>query len=158
MRTGTLYVVGTPLGNLGDLSARVREILSATPVIAAEDTRHSRKLLSAIGASPRKLISYHAHSDAGRAETLVEILRGGADAALITDAGTPAVSDPGGALVALAHAAGIRVVPIPGPSAVATALSAGGLPADRYTLIDSGQVTMGLGWQVVIGSEVAVFW
>lgn len=135
MRTGTLYIVATPLGNLGDLSARVREVLGSVPVVAAEDTRHSRKLLSAIGASPRKLLSYHAHSRAGREETLLEILRDGEDVALLTDAGTPAVSDPGVALVAAAHEAGITVVPIPGPSAVATALSAGGLPADRYVFL-----------------------
>jgi 16S rRNA (cytidine1402-2'-O)-methyltransferase len=104
-------------------------------VVAAEDTRHSRRLLSAIRASPRKLLSYHAHSERGREETFLGLLREGEDVALITDAGTPAVSDPGVALVAAAHAEGIRVVPVPGPSAVATLLSAGGLPADRYLFL-----------------------
>jgi 16S rRNA (cytidine1402-2'-O)-methyltransferase len=135
MPIGTLYVVGTPLGHLGDLSERVIATLRTVPVVAAEDTRHSRRLLSAIGASPRKLLSYHAHSDRGREETFLELLRAGDDVALITDAGTPAVSDPGVELVAAAHAEGIRVVPIPGPSAVATLLSAGGLPADRYLFL-----------------------
>ncbi len=135
MATGTLYVVGTPLGHLGDLSERVIQTLKSVPIVAAEDTRHSRRLLTAIEASPRKLLSYHAHSERGREETILELLRGGEDVALITDAGTPAVSDPGVELVAAAHAEGIRVVPIPGPSAVATLLSAAGLPADRYLFL-----------------------
>lgn len=135
MPIGTLYVVGTPLGHLGDLSERVIEILRSVPVVAAEDTRHSRRLLSAIRASPRKLLSYHAHSDRGREETFLQLLRAGEDVALITDAGTPAVSDPGVDLVAAAHAEGIRVVPIPGPSAVATLLSAAGLAADQYLFL-----------------------
>ena len=128
-------MVGTPLGHLGDLSERVIATLRAVPIVAAEDTRHSRRLLSAIAASPRKLLSYHAHSDRGREETFLELLRGGEDVALITDAGTPAVSDPGVDLVSAALAEGIRVVPIPGPSAVATLLSAAGLPADRYLFL-----------------------
>jgi 16S rRNA (cytidine1402-2'-O)-methyltransferase len=135
MATGILYIVGTPLGHLGDLSERVIATLRTVPIVAAEDTRHSRRLLGAIGASPRKLLSYHAHSDRGREETFLELLRGGEDVALITDAGTPAVSDPGVDLVAAALAEGIRVVPIPGPSAVATLLSAAGLPADRYLFL-----------------------
>jgi 16S rRNA (cytidine1402-2'-O)-methyltransferase len=135
MTCGTLYVVATPLGNLSDLSARAIETLRRVGVIAAEDTRHTRRLLSAIEASPRRLIAYHAHADARRAETLLEILAEGEDIALVTDAGTPAISDPGYALVAAAHAAGVRVVPIPGPNAVATALAAGGLPGDRYLFL-----------------------
>lgn len=135
MSAGTLYVVGTPLGHLGDLSERVISTLSAVPVVAAEDTRHSRRLLSAIGASPRRLLSYHGHSDQRREQLLIELLTAGEDVALITDAGTPAVSDPGAGIVAAAHAAGIKVVPIPGPSAVATLLAAGGLPADRYLFL-----------------------
>lgn len=135
MRPGTLYIVATPLGNLGDLSARAVETLRTVPVVAAEDTRHTRRLLSAIGASPRKLLSYHAHSDTDREETLLEILAGGEDVALVSDAGTPAVSDPGAAMVARAHATGICVVPIPGPSAVATVLSSAGFPADRYQFL-----------------------
>lgn len=132
MSTGTLYIVGTPLGNLGDLSARVIETLRAAPVVAAEDTRRTRGLLSAIDAHPERLLSYHAHSRPDRLRLLIEILAEGRDVALVTDAGTPGVSDPGPGLVAAAREAGARIIPVPGPSAVATALSASGLPADRY--------------------------
>jgi 16S rRNA (cytidine1402-2'-O)-methyltransferase len=134
MPTGTLYIVATPLGHLGDLSPRAAETLRAVDTVAAEDTRHSRRLLSSIDAHPR-LVSYHAHSDAGRVAALVDLLREGRDVALVTDAGTPAISDPGFELVAAARAAGIAVVPIPGPSAVATALSASGLPSDRFLFL-----------------------
>ncbi len=132
MTPGTLYVVATPLGNLGDLSQRAAEVLRTVPVVAAEDTRRTRTLLGHLGAAPR-LVSYHAHSDERRAEALLEILREGRDVALVSDAGTPLVSDPGAGLVAAVRAAGHAVVPVPGASAVAAALSAGGLPADRYT-------------------------
>jgi 16S rRNA (cytidine1402-2'-O)-methyltransferase len=131
---GTLYVVATPLGNLGDLSLRAGEILSGVPVVAAEDTRRTRGLLSHLGVNPN-LLSFHAHSGEHRLDTLLEILQSGRDVALVTDAGTPAVSDPGTELVALARAAGIVVVPIPGASAVTTALSAAGLPANRYLFL-----------------------
>ena len=134
MPIGTLYVVATPLGHLGDLSARATATLRTVNTVAAEDTRHSRRLLTAIDAHPR-LISYHAHSAEGRADKLLDILREGHDVALVTDAGTPAISDPGYELVALARAAGIPVVPIPGPSAVAAALSASGLPGDRFLFL-----------------------
>jgi len=132
--SGTLFVVATPLGHLGDLSQRAVEILRAVPVVAAEDTRHSRQLLTHIGASPL-LLSFHAHSDPGRVERLLGILAEGRDVALVSDAGTPGISDPGAVLVRAAREAGIRVVPIPGPSAVATALSASGLPADRFLFL-----------------------
>ena len=131
---GILYVVATPLGNLGDLSVRAMEVLRAVPVVAAEDTRRTRRLLSHLGASPR-LLSYHAHSEEPRLETLLEILHDGRDVALVSDAGTPVVSDPGTDLVAAARASGVTVVPIPGPSAVATALSAAGLRGDRYLFL-----------------------
>jgi 16S rRNA (cytidine1402-2'-O)-methyltransferase len=134
MPVGTLYIVATPLGHLGDLSPRASETLRTVDTVAAEDTRHSRRLLSAIDAHPR-LISYHAHSADSRAESVLAILRDGRDVALVTDAGTPAISDPGFELVALAREAGIPVVPIPGPSAVATALSASGLAGDRYLFL-----------------------
>jgi 16S rRNA (cytidine1402-2'-O)-methyltransferase len=134
MQPGALYVVATPLGNLGDLSARGAEVLRKVPVVAAEDTRRTRGLLSHLGASPN-LLSFHAHSDAHRRETLLEILRSGRDVALVSDAGTPTVSDPGADLVAQARAAGILVVPIPGASAVMAALSASGLPADRHLFL-----------------------
>ena len=131
---GTLYVVATPIGHLGDLSARAAELLRTVPVVAAEDTRRTRGLLTYLGASPR-LLSFHAHSRGGRLEMLLEILAEGRDVALVSDAGTPVVSDPGEDLVGAARAAGISVVPIPGPSAVAAALSAAGLKSDRYLFL-----------------------
>ncbi|HKT60024.1 MAG TPA: 16S rRNA (cytidine(1402)-2'-O)-methyltransferase [Gemmatimonadales bacterium] len=131
---GTLYVVATPLGNLGDLSERAGSVLRAVAVVAAEDTRRTRGLLTHLGAAPQ-LLSYHAHSDHKRLATLLEILHEGRDVALVSDAGTPAVSDPGTDLVAAAREAGIAVVPIPGPSAVATALSAAGFKSDRYLFL-----------------------
>jgi 16S rRNA (cytidine1402-2'-O)-methyltransferase len=131
---GILYVVATPLGNLGDLSLRAMEVLRAVPVVAAEDTRRTRGLLSHLGISPR-LLSYHAHSEEPRLEALLEILHDGRDVALVSAAGTPVVSDPGTDLVAAARASGITVIPIPGPSAVATALSAAGLKGDRYLFL-----------------------
>ncbi len=131
---GTLYVVATPLGNLGDLSRRAGEVLAKVPVVAAEDTRRTRGLLSHLGARPT-LLSFHAHSGENRLDGLLDILRSGRDVALVSDAGTPSVSDPGTDLVAEARTAGVPVVPVPGPSAVATALSAAGLPADRYLFL-----------------------
>jgi 16S rRNA (cytidine1402-2'-O)-methyltransferase len=132
--SGTLYVIASPLGNLADLSERAVQILRQVELIAAEDTRRARILLSHIGARP-KVYSYHAHSPAGRLDLLERFLVGGADVALLTDAGTPTVSDPGSELVLRARAAGANVVPIPGPSAVATALSVSGMPADQYTFL-----------------------
>jgi 16S rRNA (cytidine1402-2'-O)-methyltransferase len=131
---GTLYVVATPLGNLGDLAPRAAEALRQAAVVAAEDTRRTRGLLSHLGASST-LLSFHAHSGERRLETLLEILADGRDIALVTDAGTPGVSDPGTDLVAAAREAGFPVVPIPGPSAVATALSVAGIPGDRYLFL-----------------------
>ena len=135
MAFGTLYVIATPLGNLGDLSPRAAALLGSVHAVAAEDTRHSQRLLEAVGARPDRLFSYHAHSDERRLESCLEILREGHDLALISDAGTPAISDPGAELVARARSAGFTVVPIPGPSAVATALSASGLSAGRYLFL-----------------------
>jgi 16S rRNA (cytidine1402-2'-O)-methyltransferase len=130
----TLFVVATPLGNLGDLSQRAIDTLRQVPVVAAEDTRRVRGLLSHLDAHPR-VLSFHAHSPQRRQSVLLEILAGGRDVALVSDAGTPGISDPGEQLVRAARSAGFRVVPIPGPSAVGTALSAGGLPADRYLFL-----------------------
>ncbi len=131
---GTLYVVATPLGNLNDLSPRAADVLRRAAVVAAEDTRRTRGLLTHLGANPT-LLSFHAHSDERRLEALLEVLHEGRDIALVSDAGTPAISDPGTDLVAAARRAGVTVVPIPGPSAVATALSAAGLPADRHLFL-----------------------
>ncbi len=134
MPAGTLFVVATPLGNLGDLTPRAAELLRSVPVVAAEDTRRTRGLLSHLGASPR-LLSFHAHSGPGRLEALLEILAGGRDVALVSDAGTPVISDPGADLVGAVRAAGHAVVPIPGVSAVATALSVCGFTGDRYLFL-----------------------
>jgi 16S rRNA (cytidine1402-2'-O)-methyltransferase len=130
----TLYVVATPLGNLGDLSPRAADVLRTVSVVAAEDTRRTRGLLAHLGASPT-VLSFHAHSQSRRLDTMLEILANDRDVALVSDAGTPAVSDPGTDLVAAAREAGHTVVPIPGPSAVATALSAAGLSGDRYLFL-----------------------
>lgn len=130
----TLFVVATPLGNLGDLSARAADTLRRVPVVAAEDTRRAMGLLSHLDAHPR-VLSFHAHSPERRRELLLAILAEGRDVALVTDAGTPGVSDPGESLVAAVRAAGFGVVPIPGASAVTTALSASGLPADRFLFL-----------------------
>jgi 16S rRNA (cytidine1402-2'-O)-methyltransferase len=134
MRPGILYVVATPLGNLGDLSARAAEVLRTVPVVAAEDTRRTRGLLTHLGVAPT-LLSFHAHSDDHRLDSLLQILHAGRDVALVSDAGTPTVSDPGMDLVARSRTQGIQVVPIPGASAVATALSASGLGGDRYLFL-----------------------
>ena len=122
---GTLYVVATPIGNLEDLSPRAIRVLREVPLIAAEDTRHSRRLLAHF-AIETPTVSYHEHNQRARRELLLKALASG-DVALITDAGTPAVSDPGADLVTAALAAGYRVSPIPGPSALAAAVSASGL-------------------------------
>lgn len=132
--SGTLYVVATPLGNLGDLSDRAKVVLRAVPLVAAEDTRRARVLLGHVGARPR-VLSCHAHSPPKRIDLLARRLAEGEDVALLTDAGTPSVSDPGTTLVRRARETGAPVVVIPGPSAVAAALSVSGLPADRYTFL-----------------------
>jgi 16S rRNA (cytidine1402-2'-O)-methyltransferase len=128
---GTLYVVATPIGNLSDITLRALEVLGAVPLIAAEDTRLTRRLLGRHGLSTR-LSSFHARSDPGRLAALLAHLRGGADLALTTDAGTPAVSDPGADLVGAWAAEGGVVVPIPGPSAVLAAISATGVAGPRW--------------------------
>ena len=127
-----LYVVATPIGNLSDVTLRALEVLAAVPLIAAEDTRLSKRLLDRHGVSGR-LTSYHARSGPGRLATLLEHLRGGDDLALITDAGTPAVSDPGADLVAAWAGEGGRVVPIPGASAVLAAVAASGVTGPRWS-------------------------
>ena len=123
---GTLYVVATPIGNLEDISDRAERILKEVSLIACEDTRHSRKLLSHLNISTR-LTSYYREKEQYKAKILLNKLQNGQDIALISDAGTPALSDPGAVLVRLVRTAGIKVVPIPGPSALATAISAAGI-------------------------------
>ncbi len=123
----SLYVVATPIGNLGDVTARAVETLKAVDRIAAEDTRHTRKLLSHLGIAGKPLDALHGHSNERDVARLVERLLAGESIAVVSDAGTPVVSDPGDALVRAAIAAGVRVVPIPGASAVLAALVASGL-------------------------------
>ena len=128
---GNLYIVATPIGNLGDISERAVEILKQVDLIAAEDTRHSKTLLERFGINT-KACAYHEHNEEQRTSKLIEQLIGGESIALISDAGTPLINDPGYRLVAAAHDNGIQVVPIPGPSAIITALSASGLPTNKF--------------------------
>lgn len=129
--SGCLYVVATPIGNLDDLSLRALRVLAEVDVIAAEDTRHSRALLTRHGLD-RTLLALHEHNEEQQAPRLVRRLLGGESVALISDAGTPLLSDPGYRLVVLAAAEGIEVAAVPGPSAVTAALSVSGLPTDRF--------------------------
>jgi 16S rRNA (cytidine1402-2'-O)-methyltransferase len=131
---GTLYVVATPLGNLEDLSPRARATLTQVVAVAAEDTRHTRPLLAHVG-SRAELVSFHAHSSDAALRRILQVLASGKDVALVTDAGTPTVSDPGAVLVAAARARDVPVVAVPGPTAVAAALSISGLGADRYLFL-----------------------
>lgn len=128
---GRIDVVATPIGNLADLSPRAREALAAADVIAAEDTRHTAGLLKLLGVQ-RPLVSLHEHNEAARREDLVARLRQGARVVLVSDAGTPLVSDPGYLLVRAAIEAGIVVQAVPGPSAVLVALAVSGLPVERF--------------------------
>ena len=133
-RPGVLYVVATPIGNLGDMTPRACRVLTDVDLIACEDTRHSRPLLTHFGiATP--LIAYHEYNEGAQTPKLLGRLAAGESIALISDAGTPLVSDPGYVLLRDARAAGVRVVPVPGPSAPICALSAAGLPSDRFLFL-----------------------
>jgi 16S rRNA (cytidine1402-2'-O)-methyltransferase len=129
---GTLYVVATPIGNLEDMTLRAIRVLKEVPVIAAEDTRAAQNLLRHFEIARPTIVSFFEGNEAGRTEHLLARLAGGEDVALISEAGTPGVSDPGARLVAAAAAAGVRVVPVPGASAVIAALVASGLPTDEF--------------------------
>lgn len=131
---GTLYVVATPLGNLDDLSLRAAATLTRVVAVAAEDTRHTKPLLVHVG-SRAELVSFHAHSSESALRHILHLLAAGKDVALVTDAGTPAVSDPGARLVAAARERDIPIVTIPGPTAVAAALAVSGIAADRYLFL-----------------------
>src|SRR6185436_13099707 len=121
-----LYVVATPIGNLADITLRALQVLQLVDAIACEDTRHTQALLRAYGIDDKPLVALHEHNEAEAAQGLVERLRAGQRIAYASDAGTPAVSDPGARLAAQVHAAGLRVVPIPGASSVTALLSAAG--------------------------------
>lgn len=129
--TGVLYIVATPIGNLDDISLRAIATLKAVELIAAEDTRHSKRLLNHLGIETR-MISCHEHNETARGKEIIEKLAEGKDVALISDAGTPLISDPGYKLVSAARQAGIRVSPIPGPNSAIAALSGAGLPTDSF--------------------------
>jgi len=128
---GLLYIVATPIGNLEDITLRALRVLKEVDLIAAEDTRHTQHLLSHYGIKTA-LTSYHEHNERAKAQTLIERISKGVNIALVSDAGTPAISDPGFRLVVEAIHAGVRVVPLPGACAMATVLSASGLPTDRF--------------------------
>jgi len=127
-----LYVVATPIGNLSDITLRALEVLAAAGTIAAEDTRNTRHLLQHHGIGDARLLAMHQHNERAAAERIIGLLRQGEPVALVTDAGTPAVSDPGALLVEAVREAGFRVIPIPGASAAITALSASGLGAPHF--------------------------
>jgi 16S rRNA (cytidine1402-2'-O)-methyltransferase len=129
--SGSLYIVPTPIGNLEDITFRAVRVLKEVDLIAAEDTRHTQVLLNHYDIRT-SVTSYHEHNERGKARELVEQLRQGRSIALLSDAGTPMISDPGYRLVVEAIRAGVQVIPLPGPSAVTAALSAAGLPTDRF--------------------------
>ena len=131
MNQGTLFVVATPIGNLDDLSPRAREVLASVDLVAAEDTRVTGRLLSHFGIDCRQT-ALHDHNEKDKSAALIRRLESGESIALVSDAGTPLISDPGFTVVRSAHAAGITVSPVPGASALVAALSASGLPTDRF--------------------------
>jgi 16S rRNA (cytidine1402-2'-O)-methyltransferase len=134
LTAGTLYLVATPIGNLDDITLRALRVLRECDVVAAEDTRHSGRLLKHFGIS-KPLLSYFQFNEARRSEEIIERLRRGEKVALITDAGSPGISDPGERVVKAAIAAGFRVESVPGPSALVAALTASGLPTDEFHFI-----------------------
>lgn len=132
LQAGTLYIVATPIGNLSDLTERARQVLASVDVIACEDTRHTQKLLQHLGLR-KPLLSVHEHNERERVEQVAEHLQKGQTMALVSDAGTPLISDPGYPLVQALREQQLKIVPVPGVSAIITALSAAGLPTDRFT-------------------------
>ncbi len=130
--SGVLYIVATPIGNLDDITLRAIEILRTVDLVAAEDTRHSQHLLSHLGVS-KKMLSLHEHNERDRIQQILNYLEAGQQIALVSDAGTPLISDPGFPLVRATIEAGFRVIPIPGVSSIITALSAAGLPTDKFS-------------------------
>ncbi|WP_295354724.1 16S rRNA (cytidine(1402)-2'-O)-methyltransferase [uncultured Succinivibrio sp.] len=127
-----LYIVPTPIGNLDDITLRAIEVLKSATLIAAEDTRHSKILLDKLGISGKKMISCHDHNEGERAELIIEEVRAGGVVALISDAGSPLINDPGYRVVTICAEQGVKVVPLPGPCALITALEASALPTDKF--------------------------
>lgn len=160
---GKLYVVATPIGNLGDLSPRAAAVLGEVTLVAAEDTRRAGKLFAPdAGRRKARMISLNAHNYAGRVPEILAVLAAGESVALVSDAGTPAISDPGGAVVAAAWQSGFPVVPVAGPSAVATALSVAGFPAERYLFAGyvpkkPGRRATYLDWIEQVGETAVIF-
>jgi 16S rRNA (cytidine1402-2'-O)-methyltransferase len=148
--SGLLYVVATPIGNLGDVTKRALEVLAEADVIVAEDTRHTRRLLTHYGISTR-LLSCHEHNEAKVLPQLLNRLRAGETLALVSDAGTPLISDPGFLLVRAAREQGIRVVPVPGANAALCALSAAGLPCDRFLFVGFPPRAVGKRCEWIVG-------
>ena len=132
--TGTLFIVATPIGNLDDITFRAVEVLKSVDIILAEDTRHSKKLLLHLDIS-KSISAFHEHNEREKTQAIISELQSGKSIALISDAGTPLISDPGYFLVIQAKTEGLRVIPIPGPSALITALSASGLASDSFTFL-----------------------
>ena len=132
--TGILFIVATPIGNLDDITFRAVEILKSIDIILAEDTRHSKKLLKHLNIA-KPIRAFHEHNERDKTKASIDELHSGKSIALISDAGTPLISDPGYFLVAQAKKEGLRVVPIPGASALITALSASGLASDSFTFL-----------------------
>ena len=130
-RCGILYIVATPIGNLEDITSRALSVLKQVALVAAEDTRHSKQLLTHFGINAR-FLSYHDFNERESEKGLIDLLLAGKDIALISDAGTPLINDPGYRVVKAAHESAIQVVPVPGPSALICALSAAGLPTDKF--------------------------
>lgn len=126
-----IYIVATPIGNLSDITIRGLDVLRNADFIAAEDTRHTRRLLDHHGISAT-LIAYHEHNESDKALSLIDLVKGGQSVALVSDAGTPLISDPGHTLVSMAKKEGVKVIPVPGPSALVAALSASGLSCGRF--------------------------
>lgn len=153
--SGTLFVVATPIGNLADISARATEVLGAVDAVVAEDTRHTGRLLKHLQVS-KPMVSLHEANEGRRVPGLLERLRNGEDLALVSDAGTPAVSDPGFLFIRSAREAGLPVVPLPGPCAAIAALVASGLPTDRFLFAGFPPRTAGRRrrWMSGLGEEV----
>lgn len=158
-RQARLYIVATPIGNLADITQRAVNVLKSVPVVACEDTRRSRVMLAHIGATPGRVVALHDHNEAAMSAQIVDYLGSGQDVALITDAGTPTVSDPGFQLVRLAWEAGISVTPVPGPSAVTAAVAASPIPVNRFRFegfLPARSAARREALQAILASDVAV--